>query len=274
MGHAFSILALVATMAFAPVSQAGDLSVTRPRCEYRVNPLNVEALQPRLSWVLQSAQRGQKQTAYQVLVASSPEKLSADQGDLFNSGKVTSQQSIHVIYAGKPLQSRLQCYWKVRAWDKQGEPSPWSRPAQWTMALLAPEDWQAKWIAAIKKADAATPLPVFRRGFDVAKAVRRAELYVCGLGFHEVHLNGQKVGDCVLEPGWTNYRKSCRYSTYDVTKQIVNYAHQHDVDLIIIGTHGHSEFRRLVIGSVAEKVAHDACIPVFLVRPPECRVKL
>ena len=92
------------------------------------------------------ARRGAKQTAYQVLVASSPEHLAADQGDLWDSGKVVSDQSIHVAYAGKPLESRMQCYWKVRAWDKDGQPSAWSQPAQWSMGLLKPDDWQAKWI--------------------------------------------------------------------------------------------------------------------------------
>jgi alpha-L-rhamnosidase len=204
----------LATPAVAP-GQAADLTVARLRCAYRANPLGVEAAHPRLSWGLQSAQRGQRQTAYQVLVASSAESLAKDQGDLWDSGKVVSDQSIHVPYAGKPLASRMQCYWKLRAWDKNDRPSSWSEPARWTMGLLKPTDWQARWIAA------SAPLPLLRREFRVAKPVRRADLYVCGLGFYELHLNGQKVGDSVLDPGWTNYRKTCLYAAYDVTRQLV-----------------------------------------------------
>jgi alpha-L-rhamnosidase len=194
--------------------QTTDLTVERLLCEYRVKPLGIEAPHPRLSWVLRSAERGQKQTAYQILVASSPELLAKDQGDLWDSGKVVSDQSVHVAYSGKPLESRMRCHWKALAWDKNGQASAWSQPAQWTMGLLKPVDWQAQWITA------GFPLPLLRREFDVSKPVRRAEVYLCGLGFNELHLNGRKVGDFVLEPGWTNYRKTCLYSTYDVTRQI------------------------------------------------------
>ncbi|MBI4325727.1 MAG: glycoside hydrolase family 78 protein [Chloroflexi bacterium] len=127
------------------------------RCEYLANPLGIDVTKPRLSWVIQSDQRGQRQTAYQVLVASTPERLAKDQGDLWDSGKVASDQSIQVEYAGKLLASRQQCFWKVRAWDKDGKPSPWSAPASWTMGLLDPGDWQARWIAA--PADPSRPPP-------------------------------------------------------------------------------------------------------------------
>lgn len=119
------------------------------RCEYRVNPLGVDVPQPRLSWVLESAppdERGQRQTAYQILVASSEENLRADRGDLWDSGKVASDQTAHIVYAGRPLKSGQECWWKVRAWDGDGRASAWSEPARWTMGLLEPGEWQAKWI--------------------------------------------------------------------------------------------------------------------------------
>ena len=116
------------------------------RCEYRVDPLGIDVMQPRLSWEMHDARRGAKQTAYQVLVASTPEKLAADQGDLWDSGRVDTDQSTQVVYAGKPLRSRMRCYWKVRLWDADGNPTPFSKPALWTMGLLKPEDIQAKWI--------------------------------------------------------------------------------------------------------------------------------
>jgi alpha-L-rhamnosidase len=119
----------------------GDL-----RCEYLENPLGIDAIQPRLSWVLDSTERGQRQTARQILVASSEANLQADKGDLWDSGKVVSDQSTQVRYAGKPLASRAECFWKVRVWDKDGKASAWSKPAYWTMGLLNPSDWKAKWL--------------------------------------------------------------------------------------------------------------------------------
>ncbi len=125
--------------------------VANLRCEYLKNPPGIDVTKPQLSWVIQersqkSEIRGQKQTAYQVLVASSPELLSRENGDLWESGKVASDQSIQVEYAGKPLESRMRCFWKVRVWDKDGKVSTWSQPALWTMGLLHPADWEAKWI--------------------------------------------------------------------------------------------------------------------------------
>jgi alpha-L-rhamnosidase len=122
------------------------VSVTDTRCEYRVNPIAVDAAQPRLSWVLESKDRGVLQSAYQVLVASSVDLLKKDQGDLWDSGKVASGESAHIAYAGKALTSGQACFWKVRVWDQAGKASNWSKPATWTMGLLQPGDWQAQWI--------------------------------------------------------------------------------------------------------------------------------
>jgi alpha-L-rhamnosidase len=134
------------------------LNVTDLRCEYRVNPLGIDVLQPRLSWISQSSQRGEMQSAYQILVAGSEELLDLDKGNLWDSGKVDSDQSNQVIYTGKPLMSRMQCYWKVRVWDKSGKVSAWSKPAFWTMGLLSTTDWQAQLIGydAIHRKDSGT----------------------------------------------------------------------------------------------------------------------
>jgi alpha-L-rhamnosidase len=118
------------------------------RCEYLVNPLGLHETAPRFSWRMTSTRRGEKQTAYQLLVASTPDRLAKQQGDLWDSGKVTSDQSAQIEYAGKALHSRMQCYWTVRTWDRDGKPSAWSKPALWSMGLLEPADWSAKWIAA------------------------------------------------------------------------------------------------------------------------------
>jgi alpha-L-rhamnosidase len=115
-----------------------DVEPKNLRCEYLINPLGIDAPQPRLSWILDSARRGEKQTAYQVLVASTLKLLEQDQGDLWDSGKVASDETAHVGYAGRPLTSRQSCFWKVRAWDRDGKPGDWSPVAQWHMGLLQP----------------------------------------------------------------------------------------------------------------------------------------
>ena len=126
---------------------SGPIGVTRLRTEYRVNPLGIDVKQPRLEWWLASDQRAQKQTAYQVLVASSEAKLAAGQGDLWDSGKVASDRSIQVVYQGSPLGSRTRAFWKVRVWDRDDIASPYSATAFWEMGLLLPTDWTASWIA-------------------------------------------------------------------------------------------------------------------------------
>src|SRR5438876_507132 len=116
-----------------PSARAADaLTPTHLRCQYRVDPLGVDATAPRLSWEVHSPQRGQKQTAYRLLVASSPEILRADRGDLWDTGKVASDETLHIAYAGRPLTSGQVGHWKVKVWDKDGRESPWSEPARWS----------------------------------------------------------------------------------------------------------------------------------------------
>jgi hypothetical protein len=396
-------------MLLSSLTLAAAAEVTGLRCEYRGNPRGIDVAKPRLGWLIEAKDAGDKpgpergvtQQAYQILVASSRDLLSGDQGDLWDSGKVTSDRQNQIEYAGKALESRLQCWWKVRVWvsktqtgdgatpDKE-QACQWSKPAEWTMGLLRPEDWQAKWIGAVAKpsvpdervgfhaaeatredqekwvqvdlgksvpveriilhplnhdnkvafgfpirfridvsdesdfikaipvanhtdADYPNPglVPVsfsagnvtaryvrvtvtklwnrqhgpmpycfalgqlevisdknnlalkvavtardsvetlawgkanltdglriaapnpavpeepkpsatiqLRKAFALDKKIKRAEAFICGLGFYELRLNGQKVGDRVLDPGWTNYRKTCLYSTYDVTAML------------------------------------------------------
>ena len=201
------LLALLASSGVTPANL---------RCEYRVDPRGVEAVQPRLSWVLESSARGQSQSAYQILVASSRRGLDADQADLWDSGKAASHESMNIPYGGKPLSSHRRCYWKVRVWDRRGVPSEWSPVASWSMGILKPEDWQASWIAWSRTVINSGPLPIFRREFTTTCKVSRATVYISGLGFFELYLNGRKVGDHVLEPGWTNYRRTNLYTAYDV----------------------------------------------------------
>jgi alpha-L-rhamnosidase len=281
------------------VLSAGAIEVQNERCEYLENPMGLDVVRPRLSWVLLSDQRGDQQTAYQILVASTAERLAANQADLWDSGKVKSDESIQIIYQGKPPASRQDCFWKVRAWDYKGVPSGWGPVARWQMGLLKKSDWTAQWIMPARPAEAEKTLeirratyedvagggvwdvtrrlqaqivkgrlqvradnktmgvaptnrtekllrleysyggelftnvlgqnqrlylpvkdesaPYLRKAFTLKSAVSHAELYTTALGLYEARINGRRVGDHLLAPDWTDYRKRVRYQAYDVT---------------------------------------------------------
>ena len=193
-----------------------SLSPDRLKCEYLDNPLGIDTPQPRLSWGLESKQRAETQTAYQIIAATSEAALKADRGDLWDSGKVASDQTLHVIYAGRALGSSERCYWKVRVWDKAGKASAYSHPECWEMGLLSPQDWHGRWISRTPGTNA--PLaPLLRRAFTLDGKIKQARAYICGLGYYELHLNGKKIGDHLLDPGYTRYDKRALYVTYDVT---------------------------------------------------------
>ncbi|MHC4560876.1 MAG: glycoside hydrolase family 78 protein, partial [Planctomycetota bacterium] len=191
------------------VEENSGITAKELRCEYCINPLGIDVVKPRLGWILQSSERGQQQTAYQVLVASSEEKLKADEGDLWDSGKVESNQSIHVVYKGKPLTSGMRCCWKVRVWDKNGKTSVWSEPATFEMGLLKPSDWEGCWTSANWHGDwhkgQAPPLPWLRKRFVLESTPKRARAYVSAMGYYELYINGRKVDDHVLIPAVCDY---------------------------------------------------------------------
>jgi hypothetical protein len=190
----------------------------RLRCELQDAPLGIQTATPRLAWELQSSDskaRGLSQSAYEVLVASSADKLAAGQGDLFSTGSVTSTES-SLVYAGQALGSWTHAYWQVRVRDQAGRLSAWSAPSEFTVGLLATTDWGAQWITG----GSGTALPIFRKEFTVSKSLARALVSICGLGQFELRVNGGNVSDAVMEPSWTNYTKNCHYVTYDVTKAL------------------------------------------------------
>lgn len=222
-----SFLALAAvtfSCAAPPEPGTADLKPVQLRCEYQVDPVGIDTARPHLSWVLESGRRGQSQTAYEVRVDPDVKALDEDGKAFWDSGRVTFSEQNQIEYNGPPLGTHHEYFWSVRVWDQDGNASVWSTPARWTTALLHPEDWKAAWITAPRQVaeapDASGPLPLFRKDFQVLKPVRRALLHVCGLGFHEARLNGQSVTSEVYAPGWTNYKKTCLYSTYDVTPVI------------------------------------------------------
>jgi alpha-L-rhamnosidase len=209
-------MALLAVPSAARAPDAGRLAPGRLRCEYAVDPLGIDVAKPRLFWQVEGVDRGERQTAWHILVASSSGALAADRGDLWDSGRVESDETTHIRYGGAALASSQTVHWKVRVWDRSGRPSSWSAPAAWTMGVLTAEEWRGIWIAA----PAATETLLLRRGFDVGAGLRRAVVHVSGLGQYELTLNGSKVGRDLLTPGWTNYNRTTLYDTYDVTPSV------------------------------------------------------
>jgi alpha-L-rhamnosidase len=247
----------------AGASGAGGVAPVKLRCENLVDPQGIDVEKPRMSWVMGGSDqcsvisnqnseignsaicnlkseitRGVTQVAYQVLVASSEKLLAEDKGDVWDTGKVESDKSIHVVYEGKPLVSRMRCCWKVKVWfskletgnSKLGE-SVWSESAFWTMGLLKDEDWKARWIGlaerpvdANKKVvkDGRLPARYLRKEFTVGKKISQATMYVCGLGYHELFINGKRVGDHVLDSILRDYSKQLPYVTHDVTGLLAN----------------------------------------------------
>jgi alpha-L-rhamnosidase len=171
-----------------------------------------------LGWVIHSDRRAERQTAYQVLAASTEEKLQTGEADLWDSGKIASDQSTQVAYQGSTLASRQRCYWKVRIWDRDGRPTPYSAPASWEIGLLSPKDWRAEWVGYTGGWTGRALY--FRTDISIPKPIRRARAYIAGLGYYELRVNGSKVGDHVLDPGQTDYRKRVLYATYDVAPQL------------------------------------------------------
>ncbi len=222
----FIILSIILFM-YSP-TEAASLSVQSLKCEYLVDPCGVDKNPPRLSWMLESDQRGVKQSAYHILVASSVDQLAMNEGELWDSGKIQSDETINIPYGGKSLQSRQRCYWKVRVWDENDNKSPWSQPACWSMGLLKRSDWKAQWISfkddseftASPQKIVLPPARYYRKTFTLKKPIKHATVYTTALGIYELHLNGHKVSNQMFTPGWSDYKKRVYYNTFDVTSQL------------------------------------------------------
>lgn len=205
----------------APSSSSASI-VTDLTCEYLAQPLAVATTEPRLSWISQSSAKNWRQGAYQILVASTPEKLAKNEGDLWDSGKVKSDDSIQIVYKGRSLRSGQACFWKVRTWDAEGNESGWSKPQTWEMGLLQPTDWKnSQWIGGKPGDKLPLPAPYLRKEFEAKGKIKRARLHASGLAYAELSLNGKKLGGASeRDPGYTNYDKRVLYVTHDVTKDI------------------------------------------------------
>jgi len=221
------ILSLATILFLFPSRSEAGIFPSALKCENLDNPQVVDVVKPRLSWVniAGEGERGQVQTAWEIRVAGTKEKLVSGQADLWNSGKVSTNQSVNVIYNGRVLISRQDCWWQVRTWDKSGNVSEWSEPAFWSMGLLNPGEWKAQWIGApwqgeepipdpVRGENRQTilkemppPAPLLRKAIIINKEIKAARAYITGLGYFEFYVNGAKVSDDVLVPNQTNYGK-------------------------------------------------------------------
>jgi alpha-L-rhamnosidase len=246
------ILILFLIPSFSFPQDVNSLIIGDLKCEYLVSPLGIDVSAPRLSWTIKAANEqvfNQRQEAYQILVASSRDKLTEAEADLWNSGKIKSDATTQLVYKGKTLVSAQQCYWKVKIWINSTGSTPWSEIAYWRMGLLEKANWIGKWIGdkpdlvqkaykdELAKNDPASydphkngtlknlrPVPpaspMIRKKFTSKSEVKDATLYVSALGYYEINLNGSKVGDQVLAPEWTDFNKRVQYQVFDVTKAI------------------------------------------------------
>ena len=184
-----------------PVTESKPaITVKHLTCEYKSNPIGIDVLKPRLSWKIESTARDVSQTAYQLRVAENIRDLKKN--PVWDSGKVTSDNSVFCVYDGPELQTGLRYYWQVKIWDNKNKATSWSEPAFWEMGLLTPSDWKADWIQPQLKEDVkkSSPSPVLRKEFSLKAKVKSARVYVTCLGLYEMELNGKRIGDEVLTP--------------------------------------------------------------------------
>jgi len=194
------------------LSVTGQVKLQNLLCENLKNPVGIDIKQPRFSWQLVSDQRNIFQTAYELIV-------SGTKGPVWKSGKIMTDQSVHVPYAGTSLLPGTRYTWELRVWDNTGKPSPWSEPAFFQTAFFQSSDWKAKWIEAGFPEDTINrPAQYFRKQFSVNKKIASATAYITAHGMYEAQINGSRVGDAYLTPGWTSYNKRLQYQVYDVTK--------------------------------------------------------
>lgn len=219
------IALLLVLFSFSIISCIAQVKVQNLLTENRINPIGLDITQPRFTWQLVSDKRNTMQTAYEI-------KVSANNKDVWSTGKVNSDESVQVPYGGVALQSGTKYNWQVRVWDNNGLRSEWSAPAYFFISLLHPTDWTAKWIEPGYVEDSVMrPSPLFRKEFVANKKIKSAIAYITAHGMYEAHLNGKRIGDSYLTPGWTSYNKRLQYQTYDVTDLIKNGANAIGVTL-------------------------------------------
>lgn len=195
-----------------------QVQVSQLKTENLINPIGIDQKQPNLSWILSSKERNIIQQAYEIRVS---DNASMKGKMIWETGKVESGQSINIAYGGPELLSGKRYFWQVRVWDNLGKRSNWSEVAWWQMALLQTSDWKAKWIEPGYAEDTVNRVsPLFRKSFRLNKEIRTATAYITSHGMYEANINGQRVGNDYLTPGWTSYKTRLQYQVYDVTSQL------------------------------------------------------
>jgi len=221
-------------------SPLSPVSVSQIKCNGVENPAGIDKI-PDFSWIIKSDERNQNQTAYQIIVGSDTKKTSKNIGDIWDSGKILSDETAWISYNGENLKSAKSYFWKVRVWDENDQPSSWSETGEFVTGLFEKNDWGgSRWISYEQIPDSLLLVPgihgdgnnlgevakkrmivpCFRKEFSLKKKIKRAFVFVSGMGHYELYINGQRIGDHFLAPGWTDYRKKCLYNTYDVTEDL------------------------------------------------------
>ena len=222
-----------------PSCSQENIRLQKLTCEYAVKPLGIDSPEPILGWQIISEKPGMQQTAYRILVASSEEQLKNNVGDVWDTGKKESSESQQIKYAGPPLRSTQYYYWKVQVWDENDRLSSWSQPSVWSMGMLDAQEWKGMWISG-RYSDVSlkreyipswgehiddyrptdTAAVYMRKTIDAPLAVKRATAFISGLGYYELYINGDKVGDAVMDPAFTDYQRLVGYSAYDLTSMV------------------------------------------------------
>ncbi len=246
---------LLLTLFSIPILVIGSpFRIVNLKCEHSANPVGIDIPKPHLSWNIESGQRNWLQYACQIIVASDSSKLNLNNGDVWDSGKIISQECLYIPFSGKQLVSLQKYWWKVKIWDKNGMESNWSNASCWTMAMLNPADWKGSWISSdlqlsplqkelkalpdfgmepetemwtlskviLQKTDTITYAPAvyLRKEFASNQPVQYAVANICGLGLNELYINGNKVSNELLNPAFTDYQKRVFYKSYDVTRMV------------------------------------------------------
>ena len=212
------------------IAQAGfSLQPVQLTCEYTINPLGIDTKIPRLGWTFASKERNKAQSGYEILVADNKKDIEQGRGNAWSSGKILSSRNIQVEYNGSSLESFTKYYWRLRVYDEKGVVSNWSAVQTFETAMLDHSDWKANWISdgSVKPARDEDyykndPMPLLRKDFAAKKKIYAARLYISGMGYYEAYLNGKKISDHVLDPGFTTYRKQVLYVVHDITASIRN----------------------------------------------------
>jgi len=212
---------LLCSFQLLTLSVLAQVKVDQLKTENLTNPIGLDVVQPYFSWQLVSDQRNTMQSAYEIRVSTDAAALSKGEGS-WKSGKISSDQSIQVPYKGAALASNQKYYWQVRVWDHNGKASAWSAVAFWQMGLLQAADWKAQWIEPGYKEHNEFAAPLMRKEFSNGKKIKAATAYITAHGLYEAQINGKRVGDAYLTPGWTSYNKRLQYQAYDVTDLLKN----------------------------------------------------